>query len=178
MVEQFPGQTQSGRGHAGPQINTGDFRFTDIFAAAQSADDTLDLPDVSQLRRSLADGVIQPCLDGMIRRQSVHPGGQEQVQLLHGELIEDGLEDIGHILLPQVQAVHRGAVHLIPGGNIPGNGLRPVSPGVSGVQQYDKGFSQLLEFPDYPLFRLQIVLPGNVGHRAVGGNDDTDGRVL
>ena len=114
----------------------------------------------------------------MIRRQGVHPRGQEQVQLLHGELVEDGPQDIRHVLLPQVQAVYRDAVHLIAAADIPGNGLRPVAFGVHGVQQDDEGLSQLLELPDHPFLRLQVVFSGDVGDGAVCGNHDADSGVF
>ena len=131
-----------------------------------------------KLGGSLAHRVVEAGFDGVIRRQGVHPRGQEQVQLLHGELVEDGPQDIRHVLLPQVQAVYRDAVHLIAAADIPGNGLRPVAFGVHGVQQDDEGLSQLLELPDHPLLCLQVVLPGNVGDGAVGGDDNPDGGVL
>ena len=126
----------------------------------------------------MAHRVVEAGLDGVFRGQGVHPGGQEEVQLLHGKLIEDGLEDVRHVLLPQVQAVYRDAVYLITGGDVPGNGLRPVAFGVHRVQQDDEGLPHLLELPDYPFLRLQVVLPWNVGNCAVGGDDDSDGGVL
>jgi len=178
VVEQLSGQAEPGRRHAGAQVNAGDLRFADVLAGPQGGDDSIHLPDVLELGSALAHRVIEAGLDGVVRRQGVHPGRQEQVQLLHGELVEDAPEDVRHILLPQFQAVHRNAVHLIPGGDVFGDGLRPVALGVHGIQQDDEGLPQLLELPDHPLLRLQIVLPGDVGDGAVRGDDDADGGVL
>ena len=178
MVKQLPGQAQCGRGHPRAQVNAGDLRLADVLAGAQGRDDAIHLPDVVQFRRPLPHCVVQSGLDGMVGGQSVHPGRQEQVQLLHGELVEDGLQNIRHILLPQLKTVHRHTVDLVPGGDVPADGLRPVAVRLRRIQQDDERLSQLLQFPDDPLLRLQIVLPGDIRHRAVGGDDDADGGVL
>ena len=70
---------------------------------------------MQELGGVLTDGVIQARFDRMVRRQGIHPGGQEQVQLLHGELVEHRLQDGGHGVLVQLQAVDGHAVHLILG---------------------------------------------------------------
>ena len=149
-----------------------------MLALPQGGDDALHLPDVAELGGVLTDGVIQARFDRMVRRQGIHPGGQEQVQLLHGELVEHRLQDGGHGVLVQLQAVDGHAVHLIPGGDVLGDGLGPVAPGVCGVQQDDEGLPQLLQLPDHPLLRFQVVLPGDVGDGAVGSDDNADGGVL
>ena len=56
--------------------------------------------------------------------------------------------------------------------------MGPVAPGVCGVQQDDEGLPQLLQLPDHPLLRFQVVLPGDVGDGAVGSDDNADGGVL
>ena len=114
----------------------------------------------------------------MLGWQGVHPGRQEQIQLLHREFIENRFHNVRYGGLVQFQTVDRNAVYLIPGGNILGDGLGPVTAGIHGVQQHDKRLPQFLQLPDDPFLRLQIVLPGDVGHAAVGGDDDTDGGVL
>ena len=43
---------------------------------------------------------------------------------------------------------------------------------MQGVHQHHKGLPQLLQFPDDPLLRLQIVAAGNVRDAAVGGDHD------
>ena len=178
LVEQLPGQGQTGCGHAGAQIDGGDLRLADVFALSQGGDDALHLPDMAELCSVLADGVVQSRFDGVTGRQSVHPRRQEQVQLLHWELVEHRLQYGGHRVLVQLQAIDSHAVDLVPGGDVLGDGLGPVAPGVGGVQQNDEGLSQLLQLPDHPLLRLQVVLPGDVGDGAVGGDDDADGGVL
>ena len=62
--------------------------------------------------------------------------------------------------------------------HLPGNGLGPLGPGLRAVEQDDEGLPQLLELPDDPLLRLPVVLPGDAGDAAVGGDDDADGGVL
>ena len=114
----------------------------------------------------------------MLSRQGVHPRRQENVQLPHGELVQHRLQDLPYIFLLQPQAVHRHALHLIPAGDVPGQGQSPVRFGVLAVQQDDKRLSQLLQFPDHPLLRFQIILSGNVGNAAVCGDDDANGGML
>ena len=149
-----------------------------MLALPKGGDNALHLPDVAELGGVLADGVVQPRLDGVVRRQGVHPGGQEQVQLLHGELVEHRLQNRGHRVLIQFQAVDGHAVHLVPGGDVLGDGLSPAVLGIGGIQQDDEGLPQLLQLPDHPLLRLQVVLPGDIRDGAVGGDDDADGGVL
>lgn len=49
---------------------------------------------------------------------------------------------------------------------------------MQGVHQHHKGLPQLLQFPDDPLLRLQIVAAGNVRDAAVGGDHDAHGGVV
>ena len=49
---------------------------------------------------------------------------------------------------------------------------------MGGVEQHHKGLSQPLQLADYPLLRLQVILPGNVGHGAVGGHHNPNGGVV
>ena len=44
-----------------------------------------------ELDGALADCAIERGLDGMFLGKRIHPGGKEQVQLLHWELVEDAL---------------------------------------------------------------------------------------
>ena len=114
----------------------------------------------------------------MLRRKGVHPGRQKEVQLLHGELVEHRPEDGRHVLVRQCQAVHRHAVDAAAPGDLPGDGLGPLRPGLLAVQKDDEGFSKLLKLPDDPFLRFPVVLPGNAGDAAVSGDDDADGGVL
>ena len=128
--------------------------------------------------RPLPDGRIQAALDGVVVRQGVHPGGQEQIQLLHRELVEHPLDDGGYRRLVQLQAVGAHTRHVIAGGDVRPDGLCPVGIGVGRVEHHQEGLSQLLELGDHPLLRLQIVLPGDVGNGTVCGDHDTDGGML
>ena len=178
MIEQFSRQPQLRRRDAGTQVDGSDLCLADIFAGSQGGDDAIDLPDVMQFRSPLADSIIQPGFQRMLGRQGVHPGREEQVQLLHGEFVEDRFHNVRYGGLVQLQTVDGYAVHLVPGSDVLGDSLSTVSGGVHGVQQYDEGFSQFLQFPDDPFLRFQVVLPRNVGHGAVSGDDDADGRMF
>jgi len=91
VVEQPPGQLQSGGGHAGAQVDARYLSAADHLAAPEGVHRTLDVPDSAELGGALPDGGVQRRLDGVLLRQGVHPGGQEQVQLLNRELVEHAL---------------------------------------------------------------------------------------
>ena len=63
-------------------------------------------------------------------------------------------------------------------GDLIPDGLGPLGIGVGRVEEHQERLAQLLQLPDHPLLRLQIVLPGNLGDGAVGGDHDADGGVL
>ena len=114
----------------------------------------------------------------MVIGQGVHPGGQEKVQLLDGELIEDPFDDGSDVLLIQLQAVAAHTGHVIAVHNVGLDGLGPVGLGIGRVQEDQEGLAQLLELGNDPLLRLDVVLPGDVGDGPVGGDHDADGGVF
>ena len=114
----------------------------------------------------------------MFLGQSIHPGGQEQVQLLQRELIQHAFQQLADLLPAQLQAVHGDTCHVISLGNVRPDGLGPVRGGLGGVEHHHKGLAQLLQLLNRPLLRLLIVLPGDVGDGAVCGHHHADGGVL
>ena len=91
VVEQPPGQLQAGGGHPGPQVDVGDAGVADHLAVPEGGHRAVHVPHPAQLGGALPDGGVQGGFDGVLLGEGVHPGGQEQVQLLHRELIEDAL---------------------------------------------------------------------------------------
>ena len=131
-----------------------------------------------QLLRPAPDGGVQGRFDGVGLGQGVHPGRQKQIQLLQRELIEDAFQNVVDLLPAQLQAVGRHTGHVVALGNVRPDGLGPLRARVGRVEQHHKGFAQFLQFGDYPLLRLQIVLPGDVGDGPVGDHCDGDGGVV
>ena len=88
-VKQFTRQQKRCGGHSGSQVDGGDLCLTDVGTAAKGGNDPLYLPDMAQVSGALTDRFVQFRLNGMIVRQSVYPGRQEQVQLLHGKFVQN-----------------------------------------------------------------------------------------
>ena len=114
----------------------------------------------------------------MVEGEHIHPGGEKQLQLLHGELVEHPAQDGLHRLLVQGQAVHRQAGDLVLLGNVRLDGLGPVAVGLGGVEQHHKGLAHGFEFLNDPLLRLQVVLPRDVGDGSIGGHHNANGGVV
>ena len=133
---------------------------------------------MGQVRRLPAHRLVYAGFDGVVRRQSLHPGRQEQVQLPQGKFIQQPLQQLRDLLLPQLQTVHRQAADVIPPLDVRCHGLGPGALGLGGVQQHHKGLAKLLQLPDHPLLGLQIVLPGDLRDAAVGGDHDAHGGVV
>ena len=62
---------------------------------------------MGQVCRLPAHRLIYAGFDGMVRRQGLHPGGQEQIQLPQRKLIQQPPQQLGDLRLPQLQTVHR-----------------------------------------------------------------------
>ena len=178
VVEQAPGQVQRGGGQTGTQVDVGDAGAADALAGADGGHGPLHVPNPAHSPGALPDGGIEFALDGVVVGQRIHPGREVQVQLFHREFIEHPPDNIGHRVFLQLQAVGRHAGHVIPGGQVRPDGLGPLCAGIGGVEHHQEGLSQLFQLGDDPLLGLQIVLPGNVGDGAVGGDDNGDGGVL
>ena len=106
----------------------------------------------------------------MVPLQSIHPPGQKHPQRRHGEAIEHGIQkradSLGiHRLTVQNHAadmefpVQRGFQRL---------GLLALR--LPAVDDHQIGLARSAHIRDGPLFRLDIVLPGNVRNGPVGGH--------
>ena len=91
VVKQGPGQLQQSGGDAGAQVDVGDAGVADHLAVPEGGHRAVHVPHPAQLGGALPDGGVQGGFDGVLLGEGVHPGGQEQVQLLHRELVEDAL---------------------------------------------------------------------------------------
>ena len=114
----------------------------------------------------------------MVRRQGLHPGGQEQIQLPQRKLIQQPPQQLGDLRLPQLQTVHRQTPDVVLALDISGDRLSPGTLGLGGIQQHHKGFSQLLQLPNHPLLGLQIILPWDLRDAAVGCDHNAHGGVV
>ena len=94
-----------------------------------------------ELLRPLPDRPVQGGLDGVLLGQGVHPGGEEQVQLLQGEFIQHLLEQAADVLLPQLQAVGRHTGHLVPLGDVRPDGPGTLRVRIGGVEHHQEGLS-------------------------------------
>ena len=56
--------------------------------------------------------------------------------------------------------------------------MRALAVRIAGVQQHHKGLSDLLQFPDHPFLCFFVILPWNIRHRTVRGNDNAHSRVI
>ena len=178
VIEQTAGQLQPGLTAAGAELHPRDRGPRDQLALPHRRHRRLDIPDADELPRLGTDGLEEGRADGMLRRQRLHPVGQEKLKLFQGKLIEDGLDDLRHRLLVQVQAADRQAGHVILLGQLGPQLLGRLPLGVGGVEQDEKGLAQRLQFFDDPPLGLRVGLPRQVGDGAVGRDDDADGGVL
>ena len=178
VIEEAAGQLQIGGGQSRAQVHGGDPGRAYRVTGPHGPYGPLHVPDAPHTLGALPDGGIQAVFDGVVPGQGVHPGGEEEVQLLHRELVQHPLDDVGDRVLLQLQAVDAHTRHVVPAGDVRPDGLGPLGPGLGGVEYHQEGLAQLLQLADDPLLRLQVVLPGDVGDGAVGGYHDADGGVL
>ena len=178
LVEQLPGQLELRRGDAPAQVDGQHPAQGDVLLLPHLLHHRLHLPDVGHPAPALPDHTVHRLLDGVVHRQRVHPGGQENAHLPQRKFVQNTLDDVGDGLLRQLQAVHRQTLDPEAALDVPADAHDPSAVGLGGVEQNHKGLPQGLELGDDPLLRLQIVLPGDVGDGAVGGDDDAHGGVL
>ena len=114
----------------------------------------------------------------MLGIQRPNPPGHIDVQLLHGEGVEQILQNSADVLHLHGLAIcnhHRhtiGAADIL-GGFLGRSGLRP-----GGVENHHKGLPGGLHIPDGPALCFHIILSGDVRDGAVGGDHKADGAVL
>ncbi len=164
--------------HAYSQRNTADCGILDDLAVAHSLQRAIQLPDMAQLPRFLPHCLIDAVLDGMLRRQCLHPAGQIERQLLQRELIQQALHQPGDLLLTDGLAVDGNALHAVAPVDVPDNAAGSLPFRLGGVQQHHKGLADLLQFTDHAGLGLLIILTGDIGHRAVCGHHDPHGGVI
>ena len=114
----------------------------------------------------------------MIAGQRIHPGRQEKVQLLQRELIQQVADQRGDVLLCQRQAVYRHAPHTVGFLDLGRNRGGALALRLRRVQQHDKRLADGLQFPDDALLGWLVVLPRDVCHRTIGGDDHPYGGVI
>ena len=154
LIEQVAGDAQFHHGHAGTQLDGTDVRPVDAVALTHLVDDRPHLAQPVELGAALPNGGVEGVLDGMPVGQSVHPGRKEQLQLLDGELVQDGLDDGRNVLLRETLTVYGHTGDPVATGDVGRHGLGVGIIGVLGVEQHQKRFAQLLQLLDDPCFRF------------------------
>ena len=70
----------------------------------------------------------------MVEGQNVYPWGEEQIHLLHGELVENRPNDFAHRTLVQRQAVSGETGYIIPLRDVRLEGLGPFAVRLGGIE--------------------------------------------
>ena len=141
LVEEAPGQVQPGLAGAGAQAHGGDGGLRHRLALAQGLHHRPHIPDPVEPVHVLPDGLENLGLDGVVLGQGIHPVGEEELELLQRER----LDDLGHRPLAQVQAAHRQAGDVVGLRQLGPQGLGLVGLRPGGVEQQEEGLAQLLE---------------------------------
>ena len=102
------------RGDACAELDGGDLRAADALTISQRRHTGLYLTDAAKLLRPLADGLIEPALDGVFGIERLDPCGDGDIQLAERELVKDSLQDAAHRRVVERQAVDRQTRHVIP----------------------------------------------------------------
>ena len=118
------------------------------------------------------------CFYGMFGGQGLHPTGQEQVNLLKQGIIQYPAQNVGDVLSSRVwQSTARQPTPY----RLSMSSRMAWARGEDGSAEFNrirKGLPSSFSSRMVRSLRLQIVLPGNIGDGAVGGDHNADGGVL
>ena len=178
LVKQALREVQDAGNHSCPQVDGADPVVLYGFQFADAADRRFRLADLGNPPRAAAHGVVQRLLQGVLRFQRLHPAGQEEMELGHGEFIQQLFQDFRNLRFLQRQAVNGHTADAVRPADVFTELARRLPLRFLGVDQHQKRLPGRLHIPDRPILRLFIVRPGDIGDGAVRRHNNADGPMI
>ena len=130
------------------------------------------------MRHLFAQQCIELLLCLIFGCQDVHPLRHTEASLCDREFIQYRAQDLQNILLRQLQTVDRQAGGIVLLAQLSRQCLCGLPRRIGRVEQDEKRLADVLQLCNDARFCRGIVLPRELGHAAVGRDDNADRRVL